>query len=200
MSKNLTAFILLVIAIGVYFTVTSGMIVDAKSVKAVNDQYSAALSSADRLIATRDEVLKQYNAISEADRDRLDKMIPSTVDNIRLIIDMNNVAIRHGFTLPDVKAVAASGPNKDAGSVAVRPPVSADGAPTRLTASSFAAPILDTVSVSFTATATYEQFLAFLQDLEANLRVMDVTHLTVGATDLGTYTFQVQLQTYWLRQ
>ncbi len=199
MSKNLTAFILLVIAGGIYFTITSGMVADAKAVKAINDQYSSALSNASRLMTTRDQVLKQYNAISAEDRDRLDKMVPSTVDNIRLIIDLNNVAVRHGFSIPDVKANAASSAARPTGSVAPRP-VAANGGPLPASAASFAAPVLDTVTVNFTAKASYDQFTSFLQDLEANLRIMDINHLTVVAQDEGMYTFQVQLQTYWLRQ
>ncbi len=199
MNKNITALILIIISIGVYFTVTSSMVDDAKAVKAVNDQYSAALSSADQLVSARDRVLAQYNAISAGDRDKLDKMIPSTVDNIRLIIDLNNVAVRHGFTLPDVKAIAGTA-SKTTGSVATRAPAGLNGGPSTLSAASFAAPTLDTVTISFTATAEYNQFVSFLQDIEANLRVMNLTHLTVVATDNGLYTYQVQLQTYWLRQ
>jgi hypothetical protein len=54
--------------------------------------------------------------------------------------------------------------------------------------------------VSFNVTAPYQQFISFMQDLEASLRVMDLTHLTVSANDTGTYDFGVQLTTYWLRQ
>ncbi len=43
------------------------------------------------------------------------------------------------------------------------------------------------------------QFISLLQDLEANLRVMDVTHLSLTANDSGTYDWSVELKTYWLR-
>jgi hypothetical protein len=63
-------------------------------------------------------------------------------------------------------------------------------------------PVLDTVTVSFGVTASYQQFIELLRDLEANLRVMDVTRLTLTAnpTTAGTYDFAVELRTYWLRQ
>jgi hypothetical protein len=62
-------------------------------------------------------------------------------------------------------------------------------------------PILDTVTVSFSVSAPYQQFIDLLRDLEANLRIMDVTHLTVTAgTVPGSYDFGVELKTYWLRQ
>jgi hypothetical protein len=201
MSRNLTASILIVLALGVYFTVTSGMIADAKAVKSVNDQYASALSNAAKLISVRDQVLKEYKDISDADRARLDKMIPSTVDNIRLIIDLSSVALRHGFSLSSIKASASSNSSSNVGNPA-SPNMSLPSGtqPAGSAISSIAAPILDTVTVSFGASADYNQFISFLQDLEANLRVMDLTRLSIGAGEGNLYGFQVQFQTYWLRE
>jgi Tfp pilus assembly protein PilO len=198
MNRNITAVILIVLAAGIYFTVTRGMIADAQAVKSVNDQYSSAIANAEQLISVRDQVQKDSNDISADDQARLDKMIPDTVDNIRLIIDLNSVAERHGFSLTDIKA-AADSTGADSSSRA-----SPSAAPAALGsasgAASIAAPTLDTVDVSFSVTAPYDQFISFLQDLEASLRIMDVTSLSVTASDSGAYTFSVQLKTYWLRQ
>ncbi|MDE2037744.1 MAG: hypothetical protein KGI69_00770 [Patescibacteria group bacterium] len=197
MNRNLTALILVVLAVGVYFTVTSGMIADAGTVKSVNDQYSSALANAARLIAVRDQVLQQYNNISPTDQARLDKMIPSTVDNIRLIIDLSNVALRHGFSLQNAKATVAG---SQGGAAAAAAPTAAQPSSAGSSPLSISTPTLDTVTVSFGATATYDQFISFLQDLEADLRIIDLTHLTMTSSDTGVYSFQVQFQTYWLRQ
>lgn len=190
MNRNITAAILIAIAVGVYFTVTSKMIDDAKTVKALNDRYTAALDDAARLVETRDRVLEQYNAISLEDRDRLDKMIPSSVDNIRLIIDMNNIARNYGFPLSNVTATAVP-------SDAV---VDAYAVSSEAGLQGVSVPVLDTVEVSFKATAPYNQFVSFLQGLETNLRIMDLTHLSVVAEEGGLYDFEVELQTYWVRQ
>ncbi len=188
MNRNLTATILLILAVAIYFTFTSGLWNDAAGVKAVNDQYSGAIASAQKLISVRDNVLKQYNDISPQDQSNLDKMLPSTVDNIRLIINLNNIALQHGFSLKGISAAASqdksgSGAASNAG-----------------TNGSISAPTLDTVVISFSVSAPYQQFISFMQDLEANLRIMDVTHLSVSANDTGTYDFSVQMNTYWLRQ
>ena len=74
MNRNLTAIILIVAAVGIYVTVTQGFMAEAGQVKSVNDQYVSAIANAARLIAVRDQVLKDYNAISDNDRSRLDKM------------------------------------------------------------------------------------------------------------------------------
>lgn len=189
MNRNITALILIVLAIGIYFTVTKDMIADVKTVQAVNTEYSAAIDSAKKLISVRDQVLKDYNSLSQDDRDRLEKMIPSTQDNIRLIIDLNNVAQRHGLAL---KGIHASADDKQK-SVKTAPPPSASD-------SGISTPTLDTVDISFTVTSPYQQFINFMQDLESSLRIMDITSLTLGAADNGIYEFSVQVRTYWIRQ
>lgn len=209
MNRTVTASILIIAAIGIYFTITKSMVTDVQAVKAQNDQYAAALSSADEIIQAREAITRAYNSISQDNRARLDKMIPSAVDNIRLVIDLNNLALQHHFTLSDVKAsVPSNSPTsgaprqaaQSAGSsmlaaVGILPTLGAAPA-----AQNIAEPVLDKVQVSFTAQTTYEQFISFLQDLEADLRIMDLTHLSVAVNEDGTYTFQTQFQTYWLRQ
>ena len=194
MNRNITALILIVLAIGIYATFTRAKLAEVNEVRALNSQYISAIANADQLVKVRDTVLKDYNALSENDRDRLDRMLPNTVDNIRLIIDLNSVALRHGFSLRNVKAAAASTPAKQSSSAIVT------GSPSSLSTGSIPTPVLDTVTVSFSVTAPYQQFIELLRDLEANLRIMDVTHLTVSAGAGGTYDFGVELKTYWLRQ
>ena len=197
MNRNITATILIVLAIGIYFTVTEVVLANAGKVQAVNAQYQSAINSANKLIAARDQVTNEYNNISQSDRDRLAKMVPNSVDNIRLIIDLNGVALNHGFSLQGIKTdvpseSAANGQNQ---SQMTPPSPGISGLST-----SISTPTLDTVNISFGVTAPYLQFVSFMQDLEANLRIMDVTHLSMTGSDTGVYTFQVSLKTYWLRQ
>jgi Tfp pilus assembly protein PilO len=196
MNRNITATILIVLAIGLYMTVTRSQVAVVQGIRAQNLEYTTAISNAERLIKVRDRVLKDYNNIREEDRQRLDKMIPNTVDNIRLIIDMNSIGLKHGFSLRNIKANASKGEKTN---VAVSSP--AQRSTTRSSnSSSIPTPTLDTVSVSFSVTATYQQFINFMRDLESNLRIMDLTKLTLTANDNGMYDFGVELRTYWLRQ
>jgi hypothetical protein len=194
MNRNGTAIILIVLAIGIYFTVTQSIFNQVKDVQKVNSQYLTAISNAEQLISVREKVLKAYNGLSQDDRDRLDKMIPNTVDNIRLIIDLNSVALSHGFALKNVKAVAAASKTPAAGTAIVRAPG------TTPATGGISTPTLDTVTVTFGVETGYLEFISFLQDLEANLRIMDVSRLSMKAAEGGRYSFEVELKTYWLRQ
>ena len=203
MNRNLTSLILIALGVGLYFTFTSGLLADAQDIRTVNLQYASALNNAATLITARDQVLKQFNSISPSDQNRLDKMLPSSVDNIRLVIDLNNVALRHGFSLNSIKASAQdnTGTGGKNGPGALPAPAPAPGSLVSSSAgSNISTPTLSTIAISFGASATYDQFISFMQDLEADLRLMDITHLSVTAHDNGVYDFQVQMQTYWLRQ
>jgi len=194
MSKNLNAFILIVLAVGVYFTVTKGMIADAQAVKTVNDGYLSAIDSAKELIAARDKVRDEWNNLPQSDRARLLVMLPKSSDNIHLIVDLYQLATQHGFSLKDIKVdnVAPAVQAQAQTTVALGPNgQAAPAAPAPAT--------LQTVKVSFGVSATYLQFIPFLQDIESSLRIMDVDHLSVKTNDTGIDDWTVDLDTYWLQ-
>ena len=203
MNKNITATILIVLAIGIYFTVTKGKLAEAGLVAAQNSQYTSAIDSAKQLIAVRDQVNNDYKEVSQDDRDKLAKMVPDSVDNIRLIIDMTGIAKKFDFTLSGLSATVSgkgSATSKaGAGSGPIANPMANPSMPGS-TAASLAVPTLDTVAISFSVSAPFNQFVSFMQALEADLRIMDITHLTMTANDSGVYDFNVQMNTYWLRQ
>jgi Tfp pilus assembly protein PilO len=183
MNRNLTPLILIVLALGIFFTFTNGRIQELKSIQTVNAGYLQAINNSVTLIQSRDAVLKDYNSLSDDDKARLDKMLPDNVDNVRLIIDITNIASRHGIPLKDITANTAAGGSSDASA----------GSPSSNAVSG-------TVSVSFSFSSSYENFLAFLGDIQSSLRILDISHLTVTSNTTGTYDYSVQLQTYWLKQ
>ena len=190
MNRNFAAIILIGLSIGLYFTYTAKNVEEIKATGIVNDGYDKTLSSAKELIRLRDQANQDWLKISQAHQDRLAKMIPNTVDNIRLVIDLNSIAVKNGFSLKNIRASASSDPKKS--SVVARPSTGVG--------STITTPTLDTVIVSFNTTAPYPQFINFLKDLEMSLRIMDITHITLSGSDTGTYDFGVELKTYWLRQ
>ena len=183
MNKNATAIILIVLAIGIYFTFTSGKIAELKTIQALNGEYQTAIDNSVHLIKVRDEVLTAYNTLSNEDKERLNKIVPDNVDNVRLIIDVkDDIAARHGLFLKNIKT-SSPALQPQAGS-AKNNPMAKYGV----------------VTLSFSVTSPYDRFVAFLKDLEASLRIMDVSKLTIATNDSGTYDFSVELKTYWLRQ
>lgn len=189
MSKNITALILIVLAVGTYFTFTKGKLDELKAIKAVNAEYKTAIDNANRLIAARDKVVKDDINVSEADNVRLAKILPDNVDNVRLIIDVkDNIAARHGLFLKGIKTSSPS----DASDISNQNRGMEGAVPNEY----------GTVNLSFSVTTSYKTFLDFMKDLEASLRVMDISRLNVvaGENANGMYDFSVEVKTYWLKQ
>lgn len=210
MNKNIIAIVLMIVGIGIYFTISSPMYDETKAISEKNDKLKEALKSVEETIKTRDEITAKYLSIPEEDRARLDKMLPSSVDNIRLVIDLNNLAQQKGLNISNLKASVPSNSAKSVVPQTTRPNVSLSSSQyvppgsVQPNANSLMQnmndPYLDKVQVSFTTTTSYEKFIEFMQAMESNLRVADLTHLVMSAGDDGTYNYEVQFQTYWLRQ
>lgn len=190
MNRNTTAIILLILAVGIYFTFTSGKIDELKAVLAINKEYQDAIDNSVKLIKVRDDVLKAYNSISEVDKDHLNKMVPDNVDNVRLIIDVkDDIAAKHGLSIKNIKTTSP-----------IAPPTGASSNNSSANPSSGDSSKYGVVTLSFGVTTTYDQFIAFLQDLESSLRILDISKLTLTTNDLGTYDFTVELKTYWVKK
>jgi hypothetical protein len=201
MNKNTTAVILIVLAIGIYFTFTRGKLAELQSIRAVNAEYQAAIDNSAKLLKVRTDVLNAYNSISEGDKERLNKLVPDNVDNVRLIIDVkDDIAARHGLFLknihtssPDLPAVGGAAPTSP-----TTLPGSTNLAPSG--SGSAAAANFGVVTLSFGVSTTYEQFISLLKDLESSLRILDVSSLSISTNESGTYDFSIDLKTYWLKQ
>lgn len=189
MNKNLTPIILVVLAVGIYFTFTQGKIEEFKEVQKVNAEYQQALDNSEKLIKVRDAVLKSYNDISPEDQERLNKLLPDNVDNVRLIIDVNGVAARHNLAVKNIKT-SASPVNSSSATAGASQNTGRINVPNTY----------DTVTLSFNVTTNYETFIDFIRDLEASLRIMDISKISLNVGETGDYDYGVELKTYWLKQ
>jgi len=123
--------------------------------------------------------------VNPADIERLHKLLPDHVDNVRLILDLDTLASKHGLALQNVAISGAE--TKEPGAEEVIGPVTSEHGE---------------ITIGFATTGTYERFVTFLTDLEKSLRIVDVIELKISpASTLGepTYNFNITLRTYWLK-
>jgi hypothetical protein len=59
--------------------------------------------------------LAKRDTFAAEDVQKLERTLPDNVDNIRLIIDINNIAARHGLTLKNVALGTVSGSSSTRG-------------------------------------------------------------------------------------
>jgi Tfp pilus assembly protein PilO len=184
----ITPIILILISFGVFFGYVDknyrgenlgGEKRSVKSLMAEESEYKSALDNTVNLRSKREQLIDKRSQITPADLERLEKLLPDNIDNIKLVIDMNNIAADHGLTLKSIKLDTevksdSSKLGKDENKYGI-------------------------VGLTFSVSASYENFLNFLTNLEKSLRLVDITDLSVSGSDSGVYDFTVGLKTYWLK-
>ncbi len=180
---------------------------ESKALQAQIDSYDQALANSRSLENERDKLTQRFNSMSSNDINRLQKLLPDSVDNIRLILEIEKLASPYGMALKDVRYDAKAEDakkNSDAGTGASSAAQGGQGKNTNKEYGSW--------DLEFTVDGSYNDFLNFLQDLEHNLRIVDVVsvkfssvnslpgksnNLSITAADVYRYTFRVK--TYWLK-
>lgn len=191
MTRNIIAIILLAAAGAIFIMYTKPAYDSAQTLAAQSAQYDAALSKATQLQEVNQSLLSKYNSFDPNAINRLTTMLPNQVDNIRLILDLDNLAGQYGMALQNVNI---STPSSQSGGV--------QGAIAN------ASQPYDSLTLQFTTHGTYNQFMQFITALESSLRLVDLVTLDVsggGSTGSSTsgppqYTYAMTLQTYWLSQ
>ncbi len=185
MSKVIAPFFFIVVAVGLFFTYIDPAYKQLQALRALDARLDNALTRSKELTEVREALLQRYSSIADADLARLKKLLPDSVDNVRLIIDIDNVASRYGMR---IKNFAFPVSVDDVGGATQEVPQGPVGV----------------AEITFVTSGTYADFSAFLYDLERSLRLLDVrsVHITAGSEagqSTGTHQFNVSLQTYWLR-
>lgn len=173
----------IIIAIAFFFGVVDPMYKSIGGLQKEAKAFDAALSKSRELQKVRDNLLDSYNSFSVNNLERLEKILPDNIDNVRLIMDINNIASKYGMSLKntnirEVSEIAASG---SIGGVDL------DRKP------------YGSIILGFSVSSSYSTFIAFLGDLEKSLRLSDITSLSFIAGEKDFYQYSVELETYWLK-
>ena len=175
--------ILVALAVGAFAVYISPTYTQVQVVTADIAKYDDALDSAKEIMAVRDELAARYDSFTDDDLDRLMKLLPKNVDNVRLVIDIDTLAAQYGMRLTNISVAETS--------------VGATKVGERIGPSENA---YESVDIGFSTASSYENFRKFLRALESSLRIVDVKDLKFSSTGEGpNYVFQVTLSTYWLK-
>ena len=142
-------------------------------------KYDDLLNSSAKIVSQRDVLVAKKNNITEIDKSKLEKLLPSNIDNIRLIIEISKIAEGRNLV---VKNISVGDVVKTADNTIGQ-----------------SSSLYGTLPLKFTVNSSYNNFLNLLNDLENNLRLLDITDISFTATETGFYDFNVSLNTYWLK-
>jgi hypothetical protein len=194
MFRNITAVILIGIAGAVFFMFINPTYNEILNINKQTASYDEALSNSKVLEAERDKLTKKFNSIDPINLEKLQKFLPDSVDNIRLVLEIEKLALPYGMILKDVKYATDS--------VTKSKNVIQGG-----TSKSEAGKNYGSWDLEFSTQGTYFNFVSFIKDLENNLRIVDVVSVDFSSDTIAStnpllseaYKYNIKIKTYWLK-
>lgn len=190
--------ILIILSVISFVVFTDPTYKDIKELKAEASSYNLALDNARSLQETRDELAMKYNSFDPDDIDRVEKLLPDSVDNIRLIIEIEKIAAKYGMILKQVKYDTFDADDESTGSLKTE--TKSNALMSNKEYGEF--------ELQFSTEGDYTKFLSFLRDIEQSLRVVDITDVgfsslsdvTTTGLSSGSYKYDFTVKTYWLKR
>lgn len=180
MSRFIFPLILLAAAVSLFAFFTRPLIAQIGELRIEKTRLEVGLENAKKLKQVRDGLIATSREFPASDLERLNKMLPDNVDNVRLIIDINNLARGSSMSIRNIDIKVDEG---ETGKDVITKGSQKQGA----------------VTLAFSVSGPYNNFQDFLNRLAQSLRLVDVTALNFASNDKNFYDYDVELQTYWLK-
>jgi hypothetical protein len=201
--KTLFPISLILTSIILFFLVINPFYKDVKQLKTDVSVYRGALDNANVLKDTRDSLLEKYRNIKEEDKTRLNNFLPNTVNNIKFILEIERIANLHGMPLKNIKFDDKDLPENQVANTDDSIVIPSDEIVIEKPFGVF--------PIEFVTEGDYASFLSFIEDLELNLRLMDIKEISFTIPEKSTtptpdvvinpniYNYIVKVDTYWLK-
>ncbi|MEK7504783.1 MAG: type 4a pilus biogenesis protein PilO [Patescibacteria group bacterium] len=183
--KVFTPILFLIIAGIIFFQLTDPVLGQIDKWQEKKTALEEGLKSAQDLIERQNALIAERNEISDEQFERLDKLIPEQVDNVRLIIEMGRIGSRNGMPMRNVTVTTGTKDGEEPALVLPEGDVKNQ---------------LNEVDISFTVSGSYPLFKSFMKNLADNLRILDINSFSVKAGEGSLYDYNVGLTTYWLKR
>lgn len=211
--RLISSILFLSASVLIFFFLIDPLYGDVKELRNNVSTYNSALSNSTDLQKTRDDLLDSYKKIGEKDREKLNHLLPGTINNIELILEIEKIANIHGMPVGDIKFDSSVGikanSTEGASGTSTAGKITAESDPTSYLPYGI-------FPISFTVEGKYNVFLSFLEDLENNLRIVDIKSISFNvpepvAPDTSTdtkrnrtidpniYKYTLKVETYWLK-
>lgn len=207
MMQFIMPIILIGISVAVFFVYSNPIYNDMGGLRTQIESYDKALSNSKVLKNEIDKLTTKFNSIDKDDLEKIQKLLPENIDNIRLILEIEDIAKPYGMALKNIKYNPTS---KDV--------PTAEGEIQRNEEDLAAPKDYGIWDLEFSTSGTYNNFLNFTRDLQGNLRIVDISSIqfasdTTTATTSGSsgsggasvspspesYDYSFKIKTYWLK-
>ena len=178
MFKFILPIFLISLSAGMFFFFIDPNYKDIQELKEDHDQYDEALNKSKELRGVRDTLLSKYNTFDPKNIERLEKIIPDNVDNVKLIMEIDSMASKYGATIRRIDVNSL---------ISEKDPLGRDTKK------------YNAINLDLMIETSYEDSIKFLNDLSNSLRIMDVNSLSFESSKLSLYQFKLNFKTYWLK-
>ncbi len=163
----------------IFFTESKNYFPEIKVLRKQVSSYNETINTAKKVRISIDKTLGIYNSISQDNVDRINKMVPSGSESMKLVVQIDDMMRKSGLTLLSI----------DSKDTINNKPVSIGKKNESKTAGS--------VFLSMKAKGSYESFHSFVEKLEKNLRLADVNSVKINPAGQDDYFFFIEAVSYW---
>ncbi|HRY62924.1 MAG TPA: type 4a pilus biogenesis protein PilO [Candidatus Paceibacterota bacterium] len=157
---------------------TSPLLSDIDALGAERNSLSASLSESKGLFEVYRQKQAVYNNFTDTEKERINKVLPDSIDNVKLVIDIDDIASKYNMKIRNIDLKTEK---VGEGEMTSNNPYG-------------------TATLRFTVSSNYTNFRSFLKDLEDSLRLVDISSLSFTASDKNTDEYNIELKTYWLKE
>jgi hypothetical protein len=201
MFKYIASILLIGISVTIFVVFTNPIYNQITEQKKQQKDLNEALDNARNLEIERDKLTTKYNGIAPENLEKIKKLLPDNVDNIRLILEIESLASPYSMALKDVQYSPVVEDDKTDSPASSR--IISGGGDDR----GQAVKNYDSWDLAFSTTSTYSNFLNFTRSLENNLRIIDISSIqftsvagaATGSSSPEVYRFGFKIKTYWLK-
>lgn len=184
--KSLTSFILIVVAGALMYVYAWPQWTNIQTLSLRQVELEGAVEKAKQIETIRQQLITQYESISPENSQKINRVIPAEFDPVKLIADINDVAVRYNLVIKETQLEEESS-NSNSGVVEEAGPVSP----------------YKTIRLSFATSGQYRNFYSFVADIEKSLQLMDIQRISVASSqgqsgEAGNLDFNIILDTYWM--
>ncbi len=187
MIRTITPIFSIIVAFVVFFFYTKPMFAEIKITQGEAAQYKEAASKAQELNAELARKLNEKRGYSVENLERLDALVPNSINEVKILADLSELARSHNMLFGNVNVENVDGGTNNNGNNSTE-----EGTTLSQTVSYVD---IENASLTFSLIGTYEQFKAFLTDVERSLVMMEITEIDfmTGEGNLQQYELAVTL-------
>lgn len=202
MTRFIIPIILIGIAVTFFLIFTNPTYNDILTLNKEITSYNEALDNSKMLENERDKLTAKYNAINPENLMKLQKLLPENIDNVRLILEIGQIALPYGMVLKDVKYNVTK--KEETEGITAKKTVVQSGTAGK------ASPNYGIFDLEFSTSGTYNNFINFTKNLESNLRIVDISSVVFSSNTENAvnnpktnpseiYKYVFKIKTYWLK-